>query len=85
MQAPDPTLQQRLQDSLVETEEQTSSRFHHAAQELSDAIPIGCGGLHGVMRRLLAATWLKSHGRIVDGWHALSTAVREAQESGTLP
>jgi hypothetical protein len=83
-QSPDPLLMNDLQHHVAETEDEMSSRLFDAAQELGRTIPPGSGGLHRVMQLLLAATWLKSHGSIVDSWHTLSVAVREAQESGCV-
>jgi hypothetical protein len=84
MQSPDSVLIKHLQHQVAETEDEMSSRLSNAAQELGHAIPAGSGGLHRVMQLLLAATWLKSQGSIVDSWHTLSVAVREAQESGCV-
>lgn len=75
-------LKQRLQYDLAEDNAQTSKRLFHAADDLSRATPPGIGNVEKVLQLLLAAAWLKSEGRIVDGWHALSNAVREAQECG---
>jgi len=67
---------------LAESTAQTSSRLFKAADNLGRTLPSGAGGLYRVMQLLLAAAWLKTEGQIVDGWHALSVAVREAQECG---
>lgn len=75
-------LKQRLEYDLTENHVQTSKRLFDAAEGLSRAMPPGVGSVEKVLRMLLAAAWLKSEGRIVDGWHALSVAVREAQECG---
>lgn len=75
-------LKQRLEYDLAENNAQTSRRLFDAADGLSRAMPPGVGNVDMVLRLLLAAAWLKSDGRIVDGWHALSDAVREAQECG---
>lgn len=75
-------LRQQMQYDLAETDQETSLRFVEAARRLSDTIPAGLGGLDRVVQLLLFAAWLKAEGRIVDGWHALSIAVREAQECG---
>lgn len=71
-----------LQYELCETAEHASVRFCEAAEALAKTMAAGTGGLDRVMQLLLAAAWRKSEGLIVEGWHSLSIAVREAQECG---
>lgn len=78
----DPALRQQLQYDLAESEDEASLRFVEAAKSLNDTIPAGVGGVNRVTQLLLTAAWLKREGQIVDGWHALSIAVRQAQECG---
>lgn len=78
----DQDLRQRLQYDLAETDEAASLRFFDAARCVGGTLTPGAGGLCRVTQLLLAAAWLKAGGQIVEGWHALSIAVREAQECG---
>lgn len=77
-----PDLRQRLQYDLAETDEAASLRFFDAARCIGDTLDPGAGGLCRVTHLLLVASWFKAGGQIVEGWHALSIAVREAQECG---
>ncbi|KAI7548790.1 hypothetical protein KC331_g4196 [Hortaea werneckii] len=78
----EPNLRQRLQYDLAETDESASLRLFDAARCVGGTLTPGAGGLCRVTQLLLAAAWLKAGGQIVEGWHALSIAVREAQECG---
>ncbi|KAI6914893.1 hypothetical protein KC318_g324 [Hortaea werneckii] len=78
----EPNLRQRLQYDLAETDESASLRFFDAARCVGGTLTPGAGGLCRVTQLLLAAAWLKAGGQIVEGWHALSIAVRDAQECG---
>lgn len=78
----EPDLRRRLQYDLAETDEAASLRFFNAARCVGDTLKPGAGGLCRVTQLLLVASWLKAGGQIVEGWHALSIAVREGQECG---
>lgn len=60
-----------------------TDRFHKAAQKLSASTPQGKGGVVNVQQLFLAAKWYKGEACMVESWHALSIAVREAQEIST--
>lgn len=77
-------LKRRLEYDLTESHIQTSRRLFDAAESLCRVMSPGVGSVEKVLRLLLTAAWLKSAGQIVDGWHALSVAAREAQECGML-
>jgi hypothetical protein len=74
------SLLQRLESELGEKAQTMTERFHKAAQKLSASIPQGKGGIVNVQQLFLAATWYKGEACMVESWHALSVAVREAQE-----
>lgn len=60
-----------------------TERFHTAAEKLSASIPRGKGGITHVQQLFLVAQWYKSEACMVESWHALSVAIREAQEIST--
>lgn len=59
-----------------------TERFHAAAKKLSSSIPRGQGGILQVQQLFLEAAWWKSEASMVESWHVLSAAIREAQEIG---
>lgn len=61
-----------------------TERFHAAAQKLSASIARGKGGIVHVQQLFLEAQWYKSEACMVESWHSLSVAIREAQEISTL-
>lgn len=62
-----------------------TERFHAAAHKLSSSIARGQGGILQVQQLFLEAAWWKSEAHMVEAWHALSAAIREAQEIGKPP
>lgn len=78
------SLKQRLEIELGERAQSMTERFHAAAQKLSSSIPRGAGGVIQVQQLFLEASWWKSEANMVEAWHSLSMAIREAQEIGTL-
>ena len=75
-----------LREKITETTESPSTlavRLNNAASRLSSTIPPGQGGLIHVQEIFLNAFFNKSESRWIESWHALATAVREAQELGT--
>lgn len=76
-------LRERLEVELGEKAQELTDRLHTAAQKLSGTISPGTGGLVQVQQHFLTASWFKSEACMVDSWHALSLAIREAQEIGT--
>ncbi|ROV94142.1 hypothetical protein VPNG_09364 [Cytospora leucostoma] len=74
------SLLQRLEFELGEKAQAMTERFHAAATGLSASIPRGKGGVVQVQQLFLMATWYKSEAAMIESWHALSVAVREAQE-----
>lgn len=75
-------IRQNLECELGENAHVLTERFHYQAQKLSRAILPGTGGLVQVQQLFLTASWFKSEARFVESWHALSHAIREAQELG---
>ncbi|GAB1310043.1 Fungal-specific transcription factor domain-containing protein [Madurella fahalii] len=59
-----------------------AERMHTAAEKLSASIPPGKGGLVHVQQLFLTAFWYKSAEKWTEAWHALSKAVRAANEIG---
>lgn len=76
------SLRQRLELELGEKAQSMAERFHSVAQKLSSSIPRGQGGILQVQQLFLEAAWWKSEASMVESWHALSAAIREAQEIG---
>ncbi|KAE8391759.1 hypothetical protein BDV23DRAFT_171346 [Aspergillus alliaceus] len=74
---------QKLESELGESIQRLSERYHHAARQLSGTISPGKGGLTQVQQLFLTACWLKTEALFVESWHALSSAIHEAQELGT--
>lgn len=77
-------LKERLDGVLAQKDACASEVFFNAAERLNNAMSPGVGGTEKVLRLLLAAAWWKGDGEIVNGWHAFSAAVREAQECGMM-
>ena len=78
------SLLQRLEAELGEKAQAMTDRFHKAAQRLSASIARGKGGIVHVQQLFLEAQWYKGEACMVESWHALSVAVREAQEISML-
>lgn len=78
------SLKQRLELELGEKAQSMTERFHATAQKLSSSIPRGAGGVIQVQQLFLEASWWKSEANMVEAWHSLSSAIREAQEIGTI-
>lgn len=74
------SLLQRLESELGEKAQAMTERFHAAAQKLSASIARGKGGIVHVQQLFLEAQWYKSEACMVESWHSLSVAIREAQE-----
>ncbi|RLL92993.1 hypothetical protein CFD26_100764 [Aspergillus turcosus] len=78
----DDEAKQKLETELGENVESLSERYHLAAKQLSSTIPPGKGGLTQVQQLFLTAAWYKAEAMFVESWHALSSAIHEAQELG---
>ncbi|KAL4754989.1 hypothetical protein BDW72DRAFT_200365 [Aspergillus terricola var. indicus] len=78
----DDSLRQRLESELGMGVEQLSMQYHNAAKHLSNTIGPGKGGLMQVQQLFLTAQWFKTEALFVESWHALGTAIHEAQELG---
>ncbi|KAL4989284.1 fungal-specific transcription factor domain-containing protein [Aspergillus falconensis] len=76
------SLRQRLESELGTSVERLSSHYHNAARQLSNTIGPGKGGLKQVQQLFLTAQWFKTEAMFVESWHALGTAIHEAQELG---
>ena len=55
-------------------------RWHESAETLHNSIRPGKGGLKQVQQLALTAAYYKTEAMFVDSWHALSNAIRIAQE-----
>lgn len=75
-------LREKIETELGENAQTLTDRYHQAAQKLSDHIPPGRGGIVHVQQLFLAAPWYKSESQFVESWHALDSAIRQAQEIG---
>ncbi|KAL6231406.1 hypothetical protein BDW75DRAFT_220307 [Aspergillus navahoensis] len=78
----DDSLRQRLESELGTSVEHLSMHYHNAARQLSNTIGPGRGGLTQVQQLFLTAQWFKTEAMFVESWHALGTAIHEAQELG---
>ncbi|KAL5356866.1 fungal-specific transcription factor domain-containing protein [Aspergillus floccosus] len=78
----DTDTQRKLESELGENISTLSRRYHHMAKQLSSTIAPGKGGLTQVQQLFLNALWFKIEASFVEAWHALSTAIHEAQELG---
>ncbi|KAL2865446.1 uncharacterized protein BJX67DRAFT_358917 [Aspergillus lucknowensis] len=78
----DDDTRQKLEYELGKSIDHLSVLYHSRAKQLSSAIAPGKGGLWQVQQLFLTAQWYKTEARFVESWHALSTAIHEAQEQG---
>ncbi|KAJ6782043.1 hypothetical protein PWT90_03861 [Aphanocladium album] len=78
----DPDLKRRLEMELGEPVYRLSNKYHNAARELHSVIPISSNHILNVQQLLHSSYWYTSEARFVESWHALSTAIREAQALG---
>lgn len=78
----DSNLKRKLELELGEPLYRLSNKYHNAARELHSAIPISSNHILNVQHLLHSSYWYKSEARFVESWHALSTAIREAQALG---
>jgi hypothetical protein len=77
-----PVLRARLETGIGADAQTLTDRYQRAAQRLSDRIPHGEGGVMHVQEMFMSAPWHKSESQFVGSWHALSAAIRQAQEIG---
>ncbi|KAJ4290730.1 hypothetical protein N0V88_006479 [Collariella sp. IMI 366227] len=78
----DDSVRERL-EAEFETDVVTfANRMHAAVEKLSATILPGKGGLIHVQQLFLTAFWLKSAEKWTESWHALSRAIRAANEIG---
>jgi len=75
-------MQQVLESEMAERAEILTNRYHSAATRLSSTFTPGTGSITQVQQLFLTANWLKNEVRLVESWHALGSAIREAQELG---
>ncbi|KAF2710578.1 hypothetical protein K504DRAFT_501836 [Pleomassaria siparia CBS 279.74] len=59
-----------------------TDRFAAAAEELSASFGTTKTSLERVQEQFLKAAWLKSESKMIEAWHVLGRAIREAQELG---
>lgn len=74
--------QRKLESELGESVQSLSKSYHQAAKQLSNTIAPGKGGLAQIQQLFLTSAWLKSEALFVESWHALGSAIHEAQEQG---
>ncbi|GAB0138066.1 hypothetical protein EsDP_00006312 [Epichloe bromicola] len=78
----DVELQRKLETDLGQSTRKLTEQYHNAARELQSVIPVGSNHLLNVQSLLHSCYWYKSEARLVECWHVLSAAIREAQELG---
>lgn len=71
-----------IETELGKSAQVLSEQFHEAADKLSFCFKPGTGGLMQVQQLFISACWYKSESKFRDSWHALASAIREAQEIG---
>ena len=76
-------VRERLEKKLNTDVLTLADRLHAAAEKISTTIPPGKGGLVHVQQLFLTAYWFKSAEKWTQAWHALSKAIRAANEIGT--
>jgi hypothetical protein len=79
------SMRQDIEFELGENAQSLAERYHRAAERLSRSFTPGSGGLAQVQQLFLTASWFKTEALFVESWHALSSAIREAQELGVTP
>lgn len=77
-----PVLQKMVEFELACTPQALTDRFAEAADQLSTSFASSDLCLERVQEQFLKGAWLKSESRMVETWHVLGRAVREAQELG---
>ncbi|KAK0747779.1 fungal-specific transcription factor domain-containing protein [Apiosordaria backusii] len=78
----DNSVKERLETELKADAVTFAQRMHNAADKLSTSISPGKGGLIHVQQLFLTAFWYKSAEKWTEAWHALSRAIRAANEIG---
>ncbi|KAK4204046.1 fungal-specific transcription factor domain-containing protein [Triangularia verruculosa] len=78
----DDSVKERLETELKADAVTFAQRMHNAADKLSTSISPGKGGLVHVQQLFLTAFWYKSAEKWTEAWHALSRAIRAANEIG---
>lgn len=78
----DDSVRLRLESELKTDVVTLANRLHSAAERLGASIPPGKGGLAHVQQLFLTVSWLKSAEKWTEAWHALSKAIRAANEIG---
>ena len=77
-----PELQIMVQFELACTPQSLTDRLAEAADQLSASFAPSHPCLERVQEQFLKCAWLKSESRMVETWHVLGRAIREAQELG---
>ncbi|PYH44360.1 uncharacterized protein BP01DRAFT_342607 [Aspergillus saccharolyticus JOP 1030-1] len=72
----------KLEADLEENAQNLAERYHRTAKQLSTTIAPGQGGLTQVQQLFLNAVYCKIEAQFVESWHALGTAIHQAQELG---
>jgi hypothetical protein len=76
------SLREQLQFELGANVQILTERFNRSADQLSQTFHPEKPSLTKVQQLFLRGAWLKSESMLVQSWHTLGTAVREAQELG---
>ncbi|KAL7930244.1 N-terminal binuclear Zn cluster-containing/DNA binding domain-containing protein [Trichoderma chlorosporum] len=77
-----PQTSSKLELDLGDSVQNLSKSYHDAAQNISNCLSPGSGGLVHAQQLFLSATWHKGEADVVRSWHELGAAVRQAQEIG---
>lgn len=77
-----PDLRRRLEGELGETLQDLTQKYNDSAERLSNLIVPGVGGITQVQQLFCQAVWMKGESLFINSWHALSDAIRYAQEVG---
>lgn len=75
-------IRQVIETELGKDAQALSEQFHNTADRLSFCFKPGTGGLMQVQQLFISACWYKSESKFRESWHALASAIREAQEIG---
>ncbi|KAF2418945.1 hypothetical protein EJ08DRAFT_654126 [Tothia fuscella] len=75
-------LTDKVAAELGEDLQDLTDKYHRAAARISAQIPPGSGTIMQVQQLLMSAAWYKGENLFIESWHALASAIRQAQELG---
>lgn len=78
----DPELERKLETGLGKPTKTLTKELHNVARELQSVIPVGNHHIMTVQMAVFLCYWFKTEALPTEAWHALSVAIREAQELG---